>query len=92
MRRWQKTDARAFQACLSERVTRTTLQFMINNIQELKRIEKILEQDFKDVRDRIKKAMNSCPKSTTLKEALEQMRKFRETTQARLAEETRVTV
>ena len=39
-------------------------------------IDEILERDFAAVRERVQKAVDSCPKTVTLEEAKEQVRKF----------------
>jgi hypothetical protein len=39
-------------------------------------IDEILESDFAAVRERVQKAIDSCPKTVTLEEAREQVRQF----------------
>lgn len=50
------------------------MKFTMKQIEE---IEKVLERDFREVRKRVKKAVDNSPKSVTLADAMKQQKQFR---------------
>lgn len=45
-------------------------------LEELEKFEAILDRDFAEVRERVKRAIDACPKKVTLEEALKQVKEF----------------
>lgn len=45
-------------------------------LKQLRQIDKALHEDFREVRERVQRAIENCPKTVTLADALKQQEKF----------------